>query len=271
MYGTEPRQHFDRFNSDVDYVMEKIFAEVKASAKLETLGNASQMESLKLEDDFPVCSEYYINCSLMPIIKKLSAMETRSNRVGRPEKCGGAVDEDILVAKEAVAGLLHQASEQTANKPYFVIKQPALRDFWVSKFHPILSTSEKRFVVMLQESLVENGASSVLAIDYTNNFCSAISTYLDEVKKFDAHALAAAGRTFPFTQSEFIDVVQYIANSSRIVLLLPPINAREKVIMHAKLINIGRSEYYYFCYGRYTTTQISKNRYAGYFADSVGW
>ena len=222
MYGTEPRQHFDRFNIDVNYIVGKILAKVKVDVMKLSPVDGRKLEDVKLEDILPKCGEYFINCCLMPAIKKLSAADGRLKKAEFDDSrvVEGIVDGEELemkFVKDVMPVLLECSSEVTSNKPYFIIRQVALRSFWQSKIHPKLYISPKRFAAIVQASLASHGASTGLSIDLANTFLDAISCDQNEannIRSIDAFAVAKIGRMLPLQEYSFVEVVKMIADSS---------------------------------------------------------
>ena len=259
MYGTEPRQHFDRFNIDVNCIVGKILAKVKVDVMKLSPVDGRKLEDVKLEDILPKCGEYFINCCLMPAIKKLSALEVKSDK----EKmlieilsqrgldltdidryfcvdCIKSVGAEIRIVEEHVPGLSLLAAEASMNKPYFVIKHRVLRQFWVENIHPRLNISTKNFLVLIQNYLSAHGKSSGQSIDLANSFRDAIFSDHDESDNIDAFSMEKAGRMHNCQDYEFVDVINVIAsnfNRTKIIQNLPIINSTEEVSFSSCVVN----------------------------------
>ena len=242
MYGTEPRQHFDRFNIDVNYIVGKILAKVKVDVMKLSPVDGRKLEDVKLEDILPKCGEYFINCCLMPAIKKLSALEVKSDKekmlieilsergldiVNGNEKSPwlksliGAVRREINDVDKIVPTLLDLAGEVVSNKPYFAIKQIALRNFWYSKIHPKLSIPAKKFSVLVQNFMSAHGMSSKDAIDLGCRFSEMLlgDHELDGV--IDTFALRKIARMQDYRSLKFAEIVRKCTVRSQILQNLP--------------------------------------------------
>jgi hypothetical protein len=240
IYGHEPRKQFEQFSSNLFRCMQAV--------------GAHHSNSIDAGERYVIQSttKYYIACNLLPIIKKLKSDNSSSEEApaarggpGAPKKFGinvesiiakhggpsaagltvtnelrVSVKKDIRAAQAALDLLTNEAMHETtagASKPYyFLIKQRALREFWMMKVHPTLSVTEKKLAVMVQTFLSARGAGSAVATALANSFRALAIKELDDTGHVDPFTIARLGRRvlLDFREKHFVEIVKEIVDGS---------------------------------------------------------
>jgi hypothetical protein len=146
------------------------------------------------------------------------------------DKLATEVLHEVHLVRRASAKLLAAATEDVVNQPYFVIKQVALRDFWVSQIHPKLSVTPKTFGTTVQTYLSAKGANYMEAIELAKVFRKALKPYLESADgNVDAFALAGVARRLRInTEVDFEAVVRKMQTISGQVIF-PEMNFHHEV------------------------------------------
>jgi hypothetical protein len=216
IFGLEPKHQFERFDTDLTHSVHSLCTYFEIDTE----------DSL-----FPQSTSYFAVCNLMPTIKKVNIMEN-SEKLQKRVKCSVSLDavlsragavvtedlraevkRDMKAVQAAVASLQGESMDETIIKPYFVIQQKALREFWITKIHPKLSVSQKKLAILVQTFLSARGAGSVLAVELANIFKACTTNELDPTKHVDCFTIAKLGRKVRFDEPNFVEVVKEIADS----------------------------------------------------------